>query len=152
MEICIIDRRSVTVHVPSNNSVDNILFFCFLICHLFLFWFSSFDSSLENKLNQCYNKNLWKFLNFKLSTRSLNDEIRLIGTIFVRNKAVKPYTNRKYTNSHILANIFSIMEIMKFCYLCFDRTKDVYPVVDETFMQKFINLSPGNITVSVLKM
>lgn len=41
------------------------------------------------------------------------------------------------------------MEIMKFCYLCFDRTKDVYPVVDETFMQKFINFSPGNITVSV---
>lgn len=40
------------------------------------------------------------------------------------------------------------MEIMKFCYLCFDRTKDVYPVVDETFMQKFINFSPGNITVS----
>ncbi|XP_031619907.1 zinc finger protein 366-like [Contarinia nasturtii] len=39
------------------------------------------------------------------------------------------------------------MEIMKFCYLCFDRTKDVYPVVDETFMQKFINFSPGNITI-----
>lgn len=40
------------------------------------------------------------------------------------------------------------MEIMKFCYLCFDRTKDVYPVVDETFMQKFISFSPGNCTVS----
>lgn len=39
------------------------------------------------------------------------------------------------------------MEIMKFCYLCFDRTKDVYPVVDETFMQKFLNFSPGNISV-----
>lgn len=40
------------------------------------------------------------------------------------------------------------MEIMKFCYLCFDRTKEVYPVVDETFMQKFLNFSPGNLTVS----
>lgn len=58
------------------------------------------------------------------------------------------------TAANILWNWFwperlkTIMEIMKFCYLCFDRTKEVYPVVDETFMQKFLNFSPGNLTVS----